>query len=97
MAFQIVTPLLEGLLVNGLPVPEQDVEGDELRGDLSRELVDAALGRVQPHLHRVEVEHAVARDHDLAVERRVWRQQVAERPQLGEVAQQRPLLAAPEP
>jgi hypothetical protein len=39
---------------------------------------------------------AVARDHDLAVERRRRRQQLAERPQLGEVAEQRPLVARPQ-
>ena len=51
---------------------------------------------MQPHLHRVEVERAVADDHDLAVERRARRQQLAERPQLGEVAEQRPLVPRPE-
>ena len=49
------------------------------RRDLRRELVDPALGGVQPRLHRVEVEHAVALDHDLAVERRARRQELAER------------------
>jgi hypothetical protein len=44
---------------------------------------------MQPKLHRVEVEHAVPRDHDLAVDRRVRREEIAERPQLGEVAEQR--------
>ena len=48
----------------------------KLRRDLGRQLVDAALGRMEPHLHRVEVEHAVALDHDLAVERGVRRQQL---------------------
>ena len=91
-----LAPLLERLLVHRLALPEQHVEGDELGRDLGGEPVDAALGRVEPHLHRVEVEDAVARDHDLAVERGVGRQQLAERPQLGEVAQQRPLLARPE-
>ena len=89
-------PLLERALVDGLAVPEQQVEGDEDRRDLGRELADAALGRVQPHLHRVEVEHAVAGDHDLAVERGVGREQVAERRQLGEVAQQRAAVPRPE-
>ena len=79
-----------GRSCTGVAVPEQQVEGDEDRRDLGRELADAALGRVEPRLHRVEVEHAVARDHDLAVERGVGREQLAERPQLGEVAQQRP-------
>ena len=43
------------------------------RGDLGGELAHAALGRVEPRLHRVEVEHAVAGDHDLAVEGGVGR------------------------
>ena len=80
----------------GFALPEEHVEGDEPRRDLRGELVDAALGRVQPHLHRVEVERAVAVDHDLAVERGAGRQQVAERAQLREVAQERPSVPGPE-
>jgi hypothetical protein len=41
-------------------------------------------------------EAAAALDHDLAVERRVGREEIAERPELREVAQQRPAVAAPE-
>ena len=63
-----------------LALPEQDVEGDELGRDLRRELPDAALGRVEPQLHRVEVECPVAGDDDLAVEGGVGREEVAERP-----------------
>ena len=74
------SPLLERLLVDRLALPEQDVEGDELRRDLGGEPADAALGRVEPHLHRVEVEPSAALDHDLAVDRRVGRELVAERP-----------------
>jgi hypothetical protein len=48
---------------------------------------------VEPHLHRVEVQNALARDHDLAVERGVWREQLAERTQLGEVPQERALVS----
>ena len=51
---------------------------------------------MEPRLHRVEVEDAVVRDHDLAVERRVRRKEVAERPELGEVPEQRPLLPRPQ-
>src|SRR5438093_7168324 len=36
------------------------------------------------HLHRVEVELSLPLDHDLAVERRVRRQKLAERPQRSE-------------
>ena len=85
-------------LVPGLvALPDEHVERDEARGDLGGELVDAALGRMQAHLHRVEVEDAVALDHDLAVERRERRQELLERSQLGEVAQQRPRVPRPEP
>ena len=51
---------------------------------------------METHLHRVEVEDAVALDDDLAVERRERRQELVERPQLREVAQERPRVARPE-
>src|SRR5258708_28082058 len=51
---------------------------------------------MQAHLHRAEIDGAVADDDDLAVERRAWRQQLAERPQLREVAQKRPSVPRPE-
>ena len=60
-------------------LPDEHVEGDEAGGDLGRELVDTALGRMEPHLHGVEVEDAVAFDDDLAVERGKWREEIAER------------------
>jgi len=47
-------------------------------------------------LHRVEVEDAVALDHDLTVERRVGRQQLADLAQLREITQQRPSVPAPD-
>ena len=79
-----------------LTFPEQQVEDDEVRGDLGRELAHARLCRVQPHLHRIEVEHAVSGDHDLAVESGVGRQALAERAQLREVTKQRPAVPRPE-
>ena len=79
-----------------LAVPEQHVEDDELGRDLRRQPPDPRLRRMEPHLHRIEVERAVTRDHDLPVERRPRREQLAERPQLREVAQQRPLVARPQ-
>ena len=85
-----------GRSCTGLPFHSSRSKATNVRRDLGRELADAALGRMEAHLHRVEVERAVARDHDLAVERRVRRHQLAERPQLGEVAQQRPAVARPE-
>ena len=89
-------PLLERLAVEVLAVPEEDVEADEARGDLGRELPHPALGRVEPHLERVEVERAVADDHDLPVHRRPRRKQLSERRQLGEVAEERARVPAPE-
>ena len=47
---------------------------------------------VLPHLHRIEVERPVPHDDDLAVERRLGRQKLAERQQLREVAQERPTI-----
>ena len=79
-----------------LALPEQDVEDDELRRDLGGELSNPALRGVEPQLHRVEVEPALLRDHDLAVERGVGRKQLSERLELGEVAKQRALVARPE-
>src|SRR5205085_1002014 len=67
-ALELAPPLLERALPDRFAVPQQDVERNELRRDLSRELLDSRLGRMEPHLHRVEVERAVACDHDLAVE-----------------------------
>jgi hypothetical protein len=74
---QLGAPLLDRALVQLPSLPEQQVEGDEGGRDLRRELADAAFGRVEAHLHRVEVERAVAGDHDLAVERRALRHQLA--------------------
>ena len=79
------------------PVPDEHVEGDEARRDLRGQLAHPALRRVQARLHRVEVEDAVTSDHDLAVDRGARRQDVAERRQLREVAQERPRVPRPEP
>ena len=65
--------------MNGLAVPEQDVEGDERGRGLGRELPDPRLGRVQAHLHRVEIQRPVTLDDDLAVERGVRRQPLPDR------------------
>ena len=69
----------KGALPDRRSVPQQHVEGDEPRRDLGGQLADAALGGMEPHLHGVEVDRSVPLDHDLAVERRAGRQQVAER------------------
>jgi hypothetical protein len=82
--------------VDGLTVPEQEVERDEVGRDLSGELAHPAFGRVESHLQGVELEPPVAVDHDLAVERRVGRHQITEPAELGEVAQKGPSVPAPE-
>ena len=87
---------LERQLPYGFAVPDEHIEHDELRRYLGGEPADPRLGRVEAHLHGVEVERSVPRDHDLAVERRAWRQQIAKGPQLGEVAQQRPFAPRPQ-
>src|SRR5262249_12125048 len=76
--------------------PDQHVEDDELRRYLRRQLLDARLRRMEARLHRVEVDRTVARDHDLAVECGPRRKQLAERAELGEVAQQRTLVPRPQ-
>ena len=78
-------------------VPDEEVERDEAGRDLGRELAHAALRGMQPGLHRVEVEDAVPDDHDLAVDRRARGEEVAERRELGEVAEERPRVPRPEP
>ena len=95
-SLELGSALLERLLVDRLAFPEQEVEHDEVRRDLCGQLAHARLRRMKPHLHRVEVQHAVAGDHDLAVEGGVGRQQVAQGTELGEVAEQRPAVARPE-
>ena len=49
-------PLLERLAVEVLAVPEEDVEETNPAGISAESLLDAALGRMEPHLERVEVE-----------------------------------------
>ena len=73
----------------------EQIERDELRRRLLRELGDARRGRMQPELQRVEVEAARRRDHDLAVEHAAGRQRVEKRGvQLGKVAIERLEIAA---
>src|SRR5437763_2020472 len=93
---ELSPPFLERPAPHLVAVPEQEIEGDELRRDLAGEAPDTALRRVEPHLHRVEVEHAVPLDHDLAVQGRVGREELAERPELREVAEERAAVTAPE-
>ena len=68
-SLELRPPLLDRPLVYERPVPEQEIEGDEGRGDLTGQLPHPALRRMEPHLHGVEVELPAARDHDLAVQR----------------------------
>ncbi len=82
--------------MQGLLAPEEDVEADELGRDLGRELADPALGGVEAHLERVEVERTAALDHDLPVHSRPRRQLLGQLTQLGEVAQERAGVPAPD-
>ena len=87
----------QGVLRVRRAVPREQVKGDKRGRNLPGQLADPALRRVEPRLHRVEVEDAVPRDHDLAVDRRALRQEVAERRELGEVAEQRARVSRPQP
>src|SRR4029078_4401074 len=87
---------LERKFMDCLAIPEQEVESDEVRGNLLRELEHLALGVVEAHLHRVEVERSVPRDDDLAVDGRVRLQLLPERLQLGEIAEKGAAITAPE-
>src|SRR5512132_2597899 len=51
---------------------------------------------MEPHLHEIELETSLLLDDDLAVERGVGWQTLAERAELGEVAEERTAVAAPE-
>src|SRR5205823_8790111 len=62
---ELAAPLLDRALVHRLPLPEQEVEGDERGGDLACEPTHAALRRMEAHLHRVKVERSATGDHDL--------------------------------
>jgi hypothetical protein len=88
--------LLERELVDGLTVPKEEVERDEVRGNLLRELAHPALGGMEAHLQRVEVERAVACDDDLPVDRRVRLQFLAECLELGEITEEGAAVTAPE-
>ena len=79
-----------------LAIPKQEVESDEVRGNLLRELAHPAFGGMEAHLQRVEVERSVPRDHDLAVDGRVRLQLLPERLQLREIAEEGTAITAPE-
>ena len=97
LLLELAPALLQRQLVDRLALPDEQVEGDVVRRDLGREPLDPALRGMEPQLQLVELEPPLARDDDLAVERRVRRQERADLLELGEVAQQRPPVARPEP
>src|SRR5262249_15234194 len=86
----------QGLLPDGLALPEQDVESDEAGRRFGGQLVDATRRRMQAHLEQVELEPSLVLDDDLAVECGVGRKPLPDFTQLGEVAKQRPTVPAPE-
>src|SRR5262249_55081334 len=93
---QPLAALRERLLPERGALPEKDVEGDEPGRRLRRQLPNAALGRMQPHLQEGEPEPAPLLADDLAVARGVRRKRLAELAQLREVAEQRPAVTAPQ-
>jgi hypothetical protein len=89
-ALELGAALLERQVEEHLVVAGEDVEGDEPRGRLLGEHVDARLGRVDALAERVEELHAVlAEDDDLAVEHVAPGREA----QLGEVPRQRLAVA----
>ena len=57
---------------------QQAIEGDKDGGRFLRQSADAALGRMQAHLQRVEREIALDRNHELAIEHELRRRQRAQ-------------------
>src|SRR3989442_3009671 len=96
LALELRAALGEGPLVHGLAAPEEDVERDVGGRRLRGELADPRLRGVQAHLHRVEVESPAELDDDLSVERRVRWKQRSQRAELGEIAEERTAVAAPQ-
>src|SRR2546425_8748528 len=96
LALELRAAVGEGPLVHGLAAPEEDVERDVGGRRLRGELADPRLRGVQAHLHRVEVESPAELDDDLSVERRVRWKQRSQRAELGEIAEERTAVAAPE-
>jgi len=91
-----LSTLLERKLVDRLAVPQEEVEGDEVGRHLAGELLDAALGGMEAHLERVEIERTVALDDDFAVDGRMRRELLGERLELREIAEEGPAVTAPE-
>jgi hypothetical protein len=78
-----------------LSTRREKVERDEGRRCLLRELGDSGFRRMQPQLERVEVEPGRGRDDDLPIDHAVRREPLEQGVvQLGEVAVQRPQVAA---
>ena len=93
--FEAGAPIAQRLVEHRLVAEREQVERDVRRRDLLRELLHARRGRVLAELERVEVEPVRRRDHELAVEHDLGGQLFEQRlAQLGEVAQQRLLVAA---
>jgi len=67
-AFERPATFGKGLVGEHLAVLFEQVEQDEQGGDFSRELADAAFGRMEAHLQRVERQAVAHGDGDLAIE-----------------------------
>ncbi len=72
--FERVTPLALRPIHDRLAIDGQQIEADERRRHHLRELLDARRRRMQPQLQRIEIQGAVLRDHDLAVDDAARRQ-----------------------
>ena len=78
-----------------LAVQREQIPGHEARRGLGGEQADARIGRMDPEQERIEVEAAGSGDHHLAVDHDPGRQGGHQgRHELGEVALQRPQVAA---
>src|SRR5437868_499088 len=61
-------PLGERRLAETLVAFAKEIEEDDGRGNLYRQLLDPGFRRMQPHLKRIELETLVSRDDDLSIE-----------------------------
>src|SRR2546421_3651814 len=94
---QALAPLRQRVLTQVVVALGEEIERDEARRGLGRQLRHPAGGRVDTHLQEIEVETLLGGDHDLAVEHRALGERAAQLlDELGEVPVERALVAAAE-
>ena len=94
---EALTPLRQRVLAQVVVALGEEVERDEARWRLGRQLRHPAGSRVDAHLQEIEVETLLGGDHDLAVEHRAPGERVPQLlDELGEVPVERALVAAAE-